>query len=60
MGRHKPVFVSADLHGQAIDRDDDPEADLIDWDVKIDDPPPRPSETLTVRFVDGGRRSLPM
>jgi hypothetical protein len=33
--------------------------DLIDWDVKIDTPPRRPSRQILARFVDGGRRELP-
>jgi hypothetical protein len=34
--------------------------DLIDWDVKIEVRPPRPSETMMVRFIEGGRRSVPL
>lgn len=30
--------------------------DVIDWDVRIETPPPRLSRTMAVRFVDGGRR----
>jgi hypothetical protein len=29
--------------------------DPMDWDVKINVPPPRPEQTLLVRFVEGGR-----
>jgi hypothetical protein len=31
---------------------------VIDWDVKIEVPPPRPSQTVTARFIQGGRRPL--
>jgi len=31
---------------------------VIDWDVKIEVPPPRPSRTVTARFVKGGRRPI--
>jgi hypothetical protein len=31
---------------------------VIDWDVQIDDPPPRPSQTVKVQFVEGGQRPL--
>jgi hypothetical protein len=34
------------------------EEGLIDWDVKIETPPPRVSETVQFRFVEGGPRPI--
>ncbi len=34
------------------------EVGLIDWDTLIIEPPPRSSQTILVRFVEGGRRPI--
>lgn len=34
----------------------DPEG--LDWDVQIEAPPPRPSQTVLVRFVEAGWRPI--
>jgi hypothetical protein len=36
----------------------DTEQALIDWDVKIDVPPPRPTEIVALHFVNGGKRPI--
>ena len=38
----------------------DAEEGLIDWEVQIEVPPPRPTQTVTIRFIDGGRRPIPI
>ena len=35
------------------------ELELIDWDVKVLVPPTRACQTLTVRFVEAGKRPVP-
>ncbi|MBI2190732.1 MAG: hypothetical protein HYU36_01950 [Planctomycetes bacterium] len=32
------------------------EQEILDWDAHIETPPPRPSKTIRVRFVNAGRR----
>lgn len=36
------------------------DADFLDWDTKIEVSPPRPVQSLLVRFVEGARRPLPV
>jgi hypothetical protein len=59
------VTADADGNGHALVRPektdcetDQVEGNVVDWDVKIDDPPPRPSELISCRFAAEGRRPI--
>ncbi len=49
-----PVQLQCEENHSATLADDLDET--VDWDVHIETPPPRPSQTLTVRFVQGDYR----